>query len=212
MRIRSLLVVALLAALGLPAFAPSSQAQSSQGGPPQGTPTRIRGTIAKLDGNTLSVKTREGPTVAIALAPNYVVRALARKKLSDIHAGDFVGTTSVPGKDGKAHAVEIHFFPANSPIPDSQTPWDLQPGSLMTNAHVTGVAKAPQGPVLSVNYKSGTTDVIVGPKTAIVGPADGAPADLKRGKVVFVIALKKDDGSLAATNVTVEKNGVKPPM
>jgi hypothetical protein len=204
MRIRSSVFVAaaILAALAAPALAQA----------PQGTPTNIRGTIAKLDGQTLTVKSRDGGMINVALASNFTVRTSVRKKLSDIHAGDFVGSTSLPGKDGKLHAVEVHFFPANAPIPDRQYPWDLRAGSLMTNAHVTGVAKAAQGRVLSVDYKNGTAQVIVGPRTPIVGPGPGAPEDLKRGKAVFIIGTKSADGTITASNVTVEKNGVKPPM
>ncbi len=200
---KALLVAALAAALAFPVLAQA----------PQGTPTNIRGKIAKLDGQTLTLTASSGATIVVNLAPNYSVRTLVRKKLSDIHPGDFVGSTSVPGKDGKLHAVEVHFFPANAPIPDRQFPWDLRPGSVMTNAHVTGLAKAPHGQVLSVDYKNGTAQVIVGPKTAIVGPGPGGtPQDLKRGKAVFLIAAKAADGTLSARAVTVEKNGVKPPL
>jgi hypothetical protein len=203
MRMKAFLIAALATALAFPAFAQA----------PQGTPTNIRGKIAKLDGQTLTLTASSGATIVVNLAPNYSVRTLVRKKLADIHPGDFVGSTSVPGKDGKLHAVEVHFFPANSPIPDRQFPWDLQPGSLMTNAHVTGLAKAPHGRVLSVDYKNGTAEVIVDPKTKIVGPGPGGtPQDLKRGKAVFLIASKAADGTLSTGAVTVEKNGVKPPM
>jgi hypothetical protein len=198
---KSLLMAALLIGLTVPAFAQAPQQQ------------RIRGTITKFDGKTLTIKSREGAPLTIALAPNYTVRTLVRKKLTDIHQGDFVGTTSVPGKDGKLHAVEIHFFPASLNIPDSQSPWDLQPGSMMTNAHVTGVAKSAQGQTLSVNYKNGTADVIVDRKTAIVAPGTpGSANDLKPGKAVYIMAIKAADGSLTSGNITVEKNGVKPPM
>lgn len=204
MRNQSFLVAAVLAVLALPTMAQA----------PQGTPTNIRGTIVKLDGQMLTIKPPAGSAMVVKLAPNYAVRSLVRKKLADIHAGDFVGATSLTGKDGQQHAVEVHFFPANAPIPERQFPWDLRQGSLMTNAHVTGLAKAPQGQVLSVDYKNGTAQVIVGPKTPIVGPAPapGTPQDLKRGKAVFLIATKAADGTLSAGSVTVEKNGVKPPM
>ena len=82
----------------------------------------------------------------------------------------------------------------------------------MTNAHVTGFAKESQGQILAVDYKNGTAQVIVEPETPIVAPAPGAKEDLVTGKAVFIIALKAADGTLKATAVTVEKNGVKPPM
>jgi len=217
MRSKLLIAASLLMGLAAPVFAQAPQGQAPQSQPAQATPApqqRIRGTITKLDGQTLLVKSRDGDTITIALAPNATVRALVKKKLSDIHAGDFVGTTSIPGKDGKLHAVEIHFFPASLNIPDSQFPWDLEPGSVMTNAHVTGVAKGAQGQVLSVNYKNGTADVIVDKTTKIVAPAPkpATIADLKPGKTVYIMANKGADGTLTSGNITVEKHGVKPPM
>jgi hypothetical protein len=156
------------------------------------------------------VKTREGQTVKIALAPNTAVRALAKKKLSDIKAGDNVASTSLPGKDGKLHAVEVHFLPPQ--VPESQSPYDFKPGSVMTNAKVSGVAKAKSGNVLTVSLKGQPTDVVIDSKTVITGPADASMADVKPGKAVFLRANKGADGSYTANNLTIEKNGVKPPM
>jgi hypothetical protein len=181
---------------------------------PQGQRINVRGTVAKLDGQNLMLKTRDGSSVTVMLAPNFTVRALVKKKLSDIKAGDFVGTTSVPSKDGKLHAVEVHFFPANLNIPETQSPWDLTPNATMTNAHVDGVAKAALGGVLSINYKGSVAQVVVDKKTQIVGPSPtpASAADLKPGRAVFILATKGADGMLSSGNITVEKNGVKPPM
>lgn len=200
MRTKSLLVALLLATLAVPALAQA----------PQGTPTNIRGKVAKLDGTNLTVKTREGPTVMVALAPNAGVRSLEKKKLSDIKAGDYVASTSMPGKDGKLHAVEIHYLPPQAP--ELQIPYDYKPGSVMTNAHVTGIAKATTGTTLTMTYKGSTADIVVDPKTVIVTTADASLADVKPGKAVFLRAVKGADGAITANNVTVEKNGIKPPM
>ena len=200
MRAKPLLVVALLASLAMPAFAQA----------PQGTPVNIRGTVAKLAGQNLTVKERDGKTVTVALAPNSRVSALARKKLSDIKVGDNVASTSMPGKDGKLHAVEIHFLPPF--VPESQFPYDLRPGSIMTNAHATGVATAKRGGTLTVNVKGKPVEVVVDSKTKIVGNTDASMSDLKPGKAVFLRAVKTADGTITANNATVEKNGIKPPM
>ncbi|HEY3918792.1 MAG TPA: DUF5666 domain-containing protein [Stellaceae bacterium] len=203
MRTKPLLVGLLLTALSLPAFA-----QAPAGGPP---PTaNVRGTIVKLDGQTLTVKTREGQTVNVALAPNAQVRALKREKLSDIKNGDFIASTSMHGKDGKLHAVEIHTLPPAAP--ELQIPYDLAQGSVMTNAHVSGIAKAKNGNVISVTYKGNSTDIVVDKSTKIVAPTDASMSDLKPHRAVFIRATKAPDGSLSANNVTVEKNGIKPPM
>jgi hypothetical protein len=203
MRIKSILAATLLVAFTFPAFA-----QAPAGGPPP--TTNIRGKIVKLDGQTLTVKTREGATDTIALAPNTGVRTLAKKKLSDIKSGDYIASTSMPGKDGKLHAVEIHYLPAAAP--ELQIPSDLAPNSVMTNAHVSGIAKVTGGSTINLTYKGQSTAIVVDSKTKIVAPADGAMTDLKPGKAVMIRATKAADGSFATNSVTVEKNGIKPPM
>jgi hypothetical protein len=40
----------------------------------------------------------------------------------------------------------------------------------------------------------------------------GDPGLLKAGAAVFITAQKKPDGTLTASSVTAEKDGVKPPM
>src|SRR5579862_1948258 len=200
MRTKPLIAALLMTLLALPAFAQA----------PQGTPTTVRGKIVKLDGQNLTVKTREGPVVMVALAPNTGVRALQKKKLSDIKAGDYIASTSMPGKDGKLHAVEVHYLPPAAP--ELQIPYDYAQGSVMTNAHVTGIAKAKTGSTITMTYKDKTADIVVGPKTKIVTTTDAAMADLKPGKAVFLRSIKAADGTLSANNATVEKNGIKPPM
>jgi hypothetical protein len=219
---RSLILAAgAAAALAvLPAFAqaPSGGAPPAMAAPmppaappPQGVPTNVRGTITKLSGQTLTLKGRDGKTITVALTPDFVVRAYARKKLSDIHDGDYIASTSMKESDGKLHAIEVHFLPPN--VPELQGPWDLRKDSVMTNAHVTGMAKVTGGTDIALVYKgSNTTDVVIGPKTVIVGPTPATVADVKAGKSVFVRALKRPDGTLLANAVAVEKNGVKPPM
>jgi len=195
------LAIALLVATA-PALAQAPQASN-----------RIRGTVESLAGNLLTVKTRNGQAVQITLLPSYVVRGMAKKSLADIKPGDYVASTSVREGDGKPHAVEVHIFPeAMRGTAEGQFPWDLLPDSLMTNATVTGVATAAQGNVLTVSYKGQSSDIIVGPNVPVVTYAPGDPSLLKPGAAVFIIAIRRPDGSLAAPAVTAEKDGVKPPM
>jgi hypothetical protein len=195
---------ALIALLTLPAAAQNA---------PEGTPTRVRGTVEKLDGQTLTVKSRDGQQLAIALAPNVTVAYLVKKSLADIKAGDFVASTSTKGTDGKNHAVELRIFPeAMRGLGEGQYPWDLMPDSLMTNATVSGVTGAPQGQTLKVNYKGNESEIVVGTDTPVFGYGAGDASLLKPGSAIFIVALKKPDGSLSAARVTAEKDGVKPPM
>ena len=204
MTTKLLLAGALMALLALPAGAQDA---------PQGTPTRIRGTVEKLDGQNLTVKSREGPELTIALAPNFTVSAVVKKSLTDIKAGDFVGAASMKGTDGKLHALEVLIFPeAMRGTGEGERPWDLTPGSLMTNATVSGITGAPQGQTLKVTYKGGESEIVVAPSTPIVTFAPGDASLLKPGAAIITAASKKPDGSLTASRVTAEKDGVKPPM
>ena len=204
MRTKSLFAGALIALLALPAAAQN---------PPQGTPTRIRGTVELLDGQALTVKSREGQELTITLAPNVTVAYLVKKSLGDIKAGDFVATTSSKGTDGKNHSVELRIFPdAMRGLGEGQYAWDLMPDSLMTNATVAGITGAPQGQTLKVTYKGSESEIVVGPDTPIFGYGTGDTSLLKPGAAIFIVALKNPEGSLSASRVTAEKDGVKPPM
>jgi hypothetical protein len=108
----------------------------------EGTPTRIRGTIEKLDGQTLVVKSREGQALSVILSNDLKVSAVNKAQLSDIKQGDFIGTAAVPGTDGKLHAQEVLIFPeALRGTGEGYRPWDLTPDSTMTNATVAEVAE-----------------------------------------------------------------------
>jgi uncharacterized protein DUF5666 len=205
MRNSSMIIMGAVAALiALPAFAQA----------PDGTPTRIRGTVEKLDGQVLTVKSRDGQPVQIMLAPDAGVLGIKKIKLADIKQGDFIGTAAAPGKDGKLHAEEVLVFPeAARGTGEGHYPWDLKGGNeTMTNATVAEVASAPKGRVLKLTYKGGAQEVVVDPKTPIVTFAPDQKSLLKKGAHVFVPALKKADGTIVASRVIAEKNHVRPPM
>jgi hypothetical protein len=213
MRKNAFLIAALMAALVL-AGCCTQQPVAAPTPAPSPTPVRIRGTVDSLSGQTLVVKTRDGGSATVALAANYVVLAVVKRPLSSIKVGDYVASTSITGADGKLRAVEVHIFPENMRgTGEGQYPWDLKPNSLMTNATVGKVTKMSNGgQVLTVTYKGQSSDVMVGPKVPVVGYVQGDSSLLKKGKAVFIGAQKYSDGSLTAGRVTVEKNGVKPPM
>jgi hypothetical protein len=199
-----LVAVVLAVLLALPAAAQN---------PPNTTPARIRGTVEKLDGQSLQVKSRDGQILSIALAPNVAVAYLVKKSLADIKTGDFVASTSTKGADGKNHSVELRIFPeALRGAGEGQYAWDLSPGSLMTNATVTSVTGPPQGQTLKVTYKGDESELVVDPDTPIFGYGSGDISLLKPGAAVFIVAQKQPDGTLTAARVTAEKDGVKPPM
>jgi hypothetical protein len=205
MRVLSLLAAVLF---GLAATAAFAQA------PPEGVPTPVRGTVEKLDGQSLTVKPKEGPPVTITLAANFTVSGVAKRSLADIKPGDYVATNLIKGTDGQLHAIEMHIFPEamKAQVTEGQRPSSLVQGGLMTNAFVEEVTETTKGRVLKGKYKDGTIETIVEPDAPIVTYVPGDASLLKPGAAVTIFALKKPDGSLTAARVTAEKDGVKPPM
>ena len=175
---------------------------------------RVRGTIQSVDGSMLDVKARDGADMKIKLADNAQVRTVVGKTIADVKQGLFVGITAMPQPDGTQKAVEIHIFPeAARGTGEGQRPWDLMPGSTMTNANVDSEVAVTDGKKLVLKYKDGDKTFIVPDNVKVVMFAPGATADIKPGAKIFIVGAKKlPDGTLEAPAITVGTNGVDPPM
>jgi hypothetical protein len=180
-------------------------------------PTRVRGTITSLDGNVLSVKSREGQDLKIDLAPNATFAYMKKMDMADIKPGTPLGTSAVKGKDGKLVARELHLFNPDKPIPgEGHRPWDLEPNSTMTNGSVTSLAnakvEATNGRELTLKYKDGEQQVLVPAGIPIVMAVDGDRSLVVPGAYAYIAVNAGADGKLTATRLQVSKDGVKPPQ
>lgn len=183
---------------------------------PQGKPVTIRGKISALEKDALKVTTSSGD-VQVRLPDKVRIGGVEAAKLSDITEGKFVGTTAVKQSDGTLKALEVHIFPESARgTGEGHRPWDLQPGSTMTNANVEKVESVSvqnvQGQMLTLKYKGGEQKVVVPPGTPIVKNVSGDRSLLKPGTGVYVAAVRGDDGTLTATRVTAGVGGIMPPM
>ncbi len=177
------------------------------------TPTRVRGTIESVDGDTLAVKSRSGEEVKLHMTNNVVVLGLTKVALSDIKVGSFIGTTTVPGPDGVPKAVEVHVFPESMRgTGEGSRPWDLKPNSSMTNATVAQSVVGNDGHTLLVKYKDGEKKVVVPPEAPVVTYVPGDKSDLKAGAKVIAFMKKGPDGTIETDRVSVGRDGLTPPM
>jgi hypothetical protein len=175
---------------------------------------RIRGDIAAIDGLNLQVKSRTGETLAIKLAENYTVTSVVKVDMSAIKPGAFVGTASMPQSDGTQKALEVLVFPeAMRGSGEGHYPWDLRPGSMMTNATVSdAVVESAGGRRMNLKYKDGEKTVVVPSDAPIVTFEPGDRAMVVAGAHVLITASKQPDGTLTAGRVAVGKDGLVPPM
>lgn len=186
------------------AFALSSTAADAQ------TSMRVRGTITALDGNIVSVKSRDGKDLKLELNDKTVVATAKAITLSDLKPGDTVGVTSTRNADGKLTARAVHTIPAT--VPEGHGAWDLLPDSLMTNARIATAVKAVGSHELTVEYKGGSQTFIVPDGTPVVTTVTADRSALKVGEYVFFGGTVGADGKLTTARIQVSKDGVRPPQ
>ena len=207
MRMTPRIVAAVALAAGFAVVSVSAQAQN----------VRVRGTIEKVDGNLVTVKSRDNTELKLKLKDNATVRGVVKASLADVKAGNNVAITSRPRPDGTLQAVELRVFPPNQPFNSFHGDWDLMPNSFMTNGSLQTSIAGVDGQTLTVKYKvQGKADeekkIVVTPKTIIATTVAGTKADLKPGLKVFVAgAPKLADGSLDVAAIQVEKE-IPPPQ
>jgi hypothetical protein len=193
------------AALGLVVMATAAVAQER---------VRVRGTIEKVDGNVLQVKTREGQNVTVKLADNPRVLGIEKATMSDIKQGSYIGVSAMPQTDGSQKALHVHIFlDSMRGVAEGFGPWDVRPNSTMTNATVDNMVTGTDGQAIMVKYKDGEKKIIVPPDAAIVKYVPGNKDELKPGAKIFIVAaVKQPDGTLETPNVSVGLGGLTPPM
>jgi hypothetical protein len=179
----------------------------------QTSPSRVRGTIESVDGETLMVKSRSGEDVKLTMTGDIRVVGIVKIALSDIKVGSFIGTTTVPGPDGGNNAVEVHVFPEDMRgTGEGSRPYDLKPNSTMTNATVAQTVAGNDGHTLTIKYKDGEKKVTVAPDTPVVTYVPAGKSDLKAGAKVIAFMKKLPDGSFETNRVSVGRDGLTPPM
>jgi hypothetical protein len=178
---------------------------------------RVRGTIEKVDGNTLLIKTPDGAPASVTLADNAVVVGVLKATVADIKEGSYIGSGALPQPDGTQKAVEVHIFAESQRGTGDghRGNWDgTSYGAgigTMTNGAVGQSVSSVDGPVVTVKYKEGEKKIIVGPNVPIVRYEVGDKSELKPGAAVSIVAAtKKPDGTFGAARINVGRNGVVP--
>jgi hypothetical protein len=178
---------------------------------------RLRGTIEKVDGNTLLIKGPDGAPVTLKLADNAVVVGVLKATVADIKEGSYIGSGALPQPDGTQKAVEVHIFAESQRGTGDghRGNWDgTSYGAgigTMTNGAAGQAVSSVDGPVITVKYKDGEKKVIVGPNVPIVRYEVGDKSELKPGAAISIVAAtKKPDGTFSAARINVGRNGVVP--
>jgi len=198
-----LIAAALLLALSAPAWAQATP------------PAALRGIIERVapDRESFDVKTRDGAEKTLRLAADAKVARVAAASLADVKPGVYVGVAAAPGDDGTLRALEVHIFPESMRgVGDGHRPFDLAPGSTMTNGDVNARVERVDGPQIVVAYKGGEQTIVIDKSTPIVAIEPGGLGDLMAGAAIVARGSVGEGGAYEARSVVVGVNGVTPPM
>ena len=195
---KHVLIAALLAALGTTS-APAQQTM------------RVRGTVERVDGDKVVVKSDKGAETTLTLTANAKIIGVAKASLADIKSGDFVGSAAMPQADGSQKALEVHIFAESMRgTGEGHRPFTI-PNSTMTNGTVGDMVTATSGNTLTVKYKEGEKKIVVGPDVPVVRYVVTDRGELKPGAhIVALNAVKKPDGSIDAPRINVGRDGLVP--
>jgi hypothetical protein len=199
----------LFSAALLLALLASASAQSAP-------PAALRGIIERVapDRESLDVKTRDGAEKTLRLPRDAKVARVAAASLADIKPGVYVGVAALPSGDGGAlKALEVHIFPeAMRGVGEGFRPFDLAPGSTMTNGNVNARVDEVDGPQIVVAYKGGEQTIVIDKSTPIVAIGPGSLGDLMVGAAIVARGDVGEGGSYEARRIVVGVGGVTPPM
>jgi hypothetical protein len=170
---------------------------------------RIRATITALEGDVLSVRTRDGRDLQLHLAPDAAVATAKAITLAELPSNAYVGVTAVK-KGERLVALEVHTIPPQAAA--GITPSDLEAGATMNNASLSGVAKASGGNEITLQFKDGAAKILVPDGTPVVTSVAADRSALKPGEYVYSNARQEADGRIVAQRITASKDGVRPPQ
>lgn len=203
---------------------------------PAAASQRIKGVIDVFDpvARTLSL-TSGKKAVLVTLQANLRVITNQKRKVADIKAGDFIGAAALKGSDGRLRAQQVNIFPEElRGMGEGQYPMgEASSNRLMTNATVAEVTSvAANNGTVKVSYRgatagsdgscggrasaaggagcTGNAEIVVAPGIPVIALMLGDESLLVPGAAVSLIVSTGADGSLIATRLTVEKDGVKP--
>jgi len=202
---------AIRAALAV-AAALAATAASAQAPAPAPQTVRLRGVIEKVDGNTVTAKSDKGDEVKINLADKMMVVGVVKATMAEIKEGSYIGSGAMPQPDGSQKAIEVHIFAESMRgTGDGHRPWDGAPNSTMTNGTVGTTVTGVTGPVVTVKYKDGEKNIVVGPDVPIVRYEVMDTGALKPGIAFSVLAAaKQPDGSYNISRINIGRDGVVP--
>ena len=174
----------------------------------------VRGTIDSVDGDIMTMTTREGEQILVILGESLLVGFNTELTLGDLEPGTQLGVTTLEAADGTNEPLEVHVMEDAGNLHGQ---WDLVEGAVMTNGIVTEAGDAEGGRQITVHYiladEEGDWTIVVPPDIPVLEVVNaGDRSLLVPGAFVFVVAVPLDDGGYVTNYIQAEKEGVRPAL
>jgi Domain of unknown function (DUF5666) len=167
----------------------------------------LNGTIAALNGSSLTIAPADGAEKVVKIAPDTLILRRETATLSAIKPGDAMGVAAKRGADGSLTAVSINIIAPELWSRARKGQFPMESGNVMTNAVVMQVADRVEGHTLYLKYNDGAAAIVVPAATEIHRVTAVRLGDLKPGMRVSVRGLGNPDGTIKASTITFDRPG-----
>lgn len=165
---------------------------------------QAEGTITAVETAAVTVTTRTGSQVRIAVTGDTLIIQRKPVKLENIKRNEFVGVTARREADGSLTAISINIFPPEFKGRVREAQFMMESGNIMTNATVFQNVRRIEGRTLYLKLGDGTAVIAVPKDVEVIRLTVIRFSDLKPGMRVVVRGSTGSDGSLVATTITVD--------
>lgn len=225
--------------LGLALAATAAFTVSAQAAPEH---ERVRGTIASVSGDMVTVHTTTGEDLSLTLGSDTKYLSVVKASLGSIEKGSYIGTATKNVGTTEVALEVVVFPPSMKGTGDGHYAWDKLPdttlsggaktSSTMTNGSVEAVTASGGAPAVNSTMTNGEvsadlaangarklTVTYKGGQQTIVVPPTAPVVTFKPGTMADVtkganvfIVATSDGGKVTANVVAVGADGVTPPM
>jgi hypothetical protein len=176
---------------------------------PPGPPRPTTGTVTAVSDTSLTLSTADGKSETVELLSNKNINVTEPVAVDRIQPGSYVATANVTQPDGTGVSQELRVYPPGSPAFNVNRPMDATGQLIMTNGNVDKVVSSDGGRVLTVNYGTGTRQILVKPSLQVIAITPGTPAMLKPGVKLSIITLRFASDQPPAQIITIAKADLK---